>query len=1511
MLPGGQSDKLGNRYETWWTVLQLVRLLAGKALAIQIETPGIDEAEFTLSTASGTEYHQCKRSLSEGKWSLSKLGSSKHQILQKILPILHGNSNQYHFASGCDAPEIRILVEGARLASSFASFKTDYLASTERQNTFDSLIELWSIPEEECFDILQRIYLEPSSETLIRETTENSLRALYTNADGLSAELRTLASDHVSETVSREQLVTELEGAGYRIRPVRDSESALIAVGQLADEYVASVQPHLIGGQLLSRPQIEQIREQIINSDRGQDIALLGPAGTGKSVCGLGLVESFHDEGIPVLPIRLDRRQPCTTSLELGRQMGLDECPAHTLSALRAEDAILLIDQLDAVSTISGRNAFFFDVIESLSKELKGLRIRSKLHFVVVCREFDWENDPRLKGTLPSENRAIILGGLKQTQVAKVLEDHRISSSHFNTSQWALLENPQNLSLLIEGQEGPHHPETFTSTSDLFRIYWDHKRNEAEQRSGEDLWVKTIDLMVNGMTQSQQLSVPSDSLDEVTPKYLEQLVSGGVLSRGPDLYAFNHESFFDYCFARRFAAQGDRNLLQLLDDSGQDLFCRSQVRQVLTYLRESDQYRVRYQDELGGLLSSNSVRAHIKDLALKLVATSSEILPEEQSVLQPFLDTHIDQLSESGEGSESLNAMVADHLMHSQSWFSQESHLAKVAGWLDSNSENLVNLGITQLRCHQRDSSDLVADLLSAHRNKGESWRNRFHYIFQLSRLGLSRRFFDLFLYLLRAGDLDEVRGGIAMNGTFWSLFTNLEKERPAWVAEIVSIWLERRLETVLNRSDPSAESRWQNFFGADQFGADTIQEAAKRQPQAFLEQVLPIAIRVSQEAKYEGGSPVYNHVWYNIFPGKHLRVGDGIQTGLVIAIQSLGKVSPDTLAPFISVLINEDGYFSNCLLLQALASAPENYAALSVRLLTTQQWRFEAGYYDSSYWISRSLLSAISPYLSSEDFLPLEKLVCSFSPAYETSAEGYHVGYPRIGRAAHCLLGGITEDLRSPIGRGRWLELERRFGDADYSPSSIECFSVVSPISKRATDFMSDREWLRAFKKYGIGYDRYSNGDFSKGGPDSLAFELQKQSTEQPERFEQLAQYLPDDSDPCYLAAILRGIAASDCDDSTKVGIARTALESGTFDQNGDLVSLMGAILNPLDQELSQALCDISLNDPNPNVPSNSNDQTENSEFEGRLLTQGMNSNRGKGALAIAARIRNDPNELDQFNETITELLYDPSWAVRACVGNILIEMARDDIELAIGKLEQLAEGIPELLDTHYSQILIHWGLRECFVSVRPMIEAMLQSPKDTISETGSRLASIAVLDGNDAADLVNVAINGTESQRRGVALVAASNLGSEECRSWCLLHLPSLFDDDSERVRSKAASCFRKASDCDMSEFSDLIEAFIQSPAFSEGSDSLLSTLADSRFTLPEITVAVCQRFIERFGQEARDFSSDRYMDQVTVTSLIFRIYNQHRNTVAADEALDLIDLLISTGLAEANKALGEFER
>ena len=72
-VSGGPANKIGNRYELWWTVSQFVRIINGIADSIRIEDPTIDKAEFVITAGGCCEFHQTKRSHPDGKWSRSSL----------------------------------------------------------------------------------------------------------------------------------------------------------------------------------------------------------------------------------------------------------------------------------------------------------------------------------------------------------------------------------------------------------------------------------------------------------------------------------------------------------------------------------------------------------------------------------------------------------------------------------------------------------------------------------------------------------------------------------------------------------------------------------------------------------------------------------------------------------------------------------------------------------------------------------------------------------------------------------------------------------------------------------------------------------------------------------------------------------------------------------------------------------------------------------------------------------------------------------------------------------------------------------------------------------------------------------------------------------------------------------------------------------------------------------------------------------------------------------------------
>ena len=116
------------------------------------------------------------------------------------------------------------------------------------------------------------------------------------------------------------------------------------------------------------------------------------------------------------------------------------------------------------------------------------------------------------------------------------------------------------------------------------------------------------------------------------------------------------------------------------------------------------------------------------------------------------------------------------------------------------------------------------------------------------------------------------------------------------------------------------------------------------------------------------------------------------------------------------------------------------------------------------------------------------------------------------------------------------------------------------------------------------------------------------------------------------------------------------------------------------------------------------------------------------------------------------------------------LLAVLRHDSEFALGQFLRLVESRDSqpsddrLLVTPDVQRFIRYGLYEHFEDLQVVVEKMLRSTLPKTSQSGARLASIALLlQYDNAEDLVEEALRGNSSQRLGVAQVASGNIGEE----------------------------------------------------------------------------------------------------------------------------------------------------
>ena len=1257
------------------------------------------------------------------------------------------------------------------------------------------------------------------------------------------------------------------------------------------------------------------------NAAKETDCVLTGKAGGGKTGCVIECVDALRqgDNPAAVLALRLDRIEPVSSTRELGACLGLEESPALVLATAAeamSSEAILVIDQLDAVSTTSGRRSDFFDLVEDLLSEARGWRGRVKFHVIVACRAFDWENDHRLRRLLAKEAAQISVTDFSLDEVKEVLTSGGFRPELFDARQLELLRLPQNLALFLDTHHDPASQPTFSSPKELFDHYWQEKRRKVNERAAPltDNWADAIQVLCDEMTASQQLSVLKEKLDRFPNDYLHQMVSEGVLSFDGNRYGFGHESFFDYCFARGFVAK-ETSLAEFLVASEQHLFRRAQVRQVLVYLRDADLER--YCRELRTLLTHQNIRPHLKDLAVALAVSLPDPEADEWDVLAPWIASELEAVKNGSPNSDKFASLVWNRFFSSQSWFQIADKRGLVTDWLTSDNDRLVDVGVNYARVHQRHSGDRVAELLEPFVGKDGDWPKRLSFIMQWAGLEDSRRFFELFLRLTDDGTLDNTRGPIASNSTFWDLSYGLAKKQPAWIAEVLACWLLRRLSIVRQIGNDGGQPEWRDLFNHDDVGAEIIQDAATIVPETFVRHVLPVVLKISDEAvdREEKPAPQYDAVWGIPFKSEYPSMDEACRNAVAIAVERLAETKADGIDGILAALRGRDTYTANFILIRGYTAGAKHFADAAVSELCDNTWRFKCGYSDSPYWIAIQLIKAVAPLCSGENRVRLEQAILNYAPAYEHTQSGYQ----SRGRASFALLSGIPVEFLSRYAQARYSELERKFGAAVSPPRGVQIYEVGPPIEKTNAEKMTDEQWLRAIQKY----DSEERKDWwrnrEKGGALQLARTLQELVKEQPERFARLSLRFPSGTHPDYIGHTLRGLKETDVFAELKLKVCRKAYDEYPEDCGQEVADMLGAIEEPLPDDAGHMLNWLATEHPDPEEELwNAQATGGNFCYGGDILFHGINTTRGRAAEAIRDLIQRDGSYIQRFRSTIERLVSDNSAAVRSCAASTLLAIVNHDSQLALEQFLRLVEprgdqtSDERLLATPYIERFINYGLYQHFGTLRPVIERMLRSSLPKTSEAGARLSSIAALLGHDDAEaLVEQSCLGNPSQRLGVAQVASANVGKVEYRQWSEQKLLLLFEDDDGEVRQEAATCFRYLENQSLEIYEELISKFCDSAAYQEDSLSLLHTLEQSSYRLPAITLIACEKFLERFGEEASDIRTRRVADGSTMAKLILRTYHQHQHDEWAAKCLDLIDRMCLERSYDVHRSLDEYER
>jgi hypothetical protein len=627
-------------------------VLRGEFDALQVEPPDLagEAAEFRLygSTSNGTdEVHQCKRQHATS-WTVNALEAEG--VLQPFGAHLASGT---HVVFASSTPSVlRTLAEKAPPLS--AQEWSANLNQAE-QSARDELVRIWSLDERGVHDRLTRLTVHTMDEASLRFAVLEALAAaMDADPDAALSLLGAFVLDHLMERLTAGQIWDFLRDKGFS--PRVGSDPALSErVRGLTDRYVHGVQqarPARLP--LLARAEVDQVVQALTAPEGPYTVAVTGRPGGGKSTVLASVCERLAGLGVVVGPLRLDVATEAATAEGLGGQesIGFGGPPGRILGrAAAGELAVLVVDQLDALSAQSGRGE---PVLDGVRETLEQARAIPNVRVLAACRSHDLKYDRRLRRLLtvepaigddenPESLVEIHVGDLSPEQVRQAVSQLGLPEE-IPPPLVTLLRNVFNLSLLADvvddastrGELGDLDLRSLRTRMDLLAEYHRRVGRRLQPTLGLNEYARAVFHIARLLGDSGQLSLMWDALADIAGT-VEVLIHEGVLAASGRRLRLFHEAYFDYVFALQHLQAGWTSS-DLLQDDPQDVPRRGQVRAVLSLEREQDPDT--YAVDLRGVLDHQAVRSHMRAAALAWLTDLRSIRDEElELVLETAVST--------------------------------------------------------------------------------------------------------------------------------------------------------------------------------------------------------------------------------------------------------------------------------------------------------------------------------------------------------------------------------------------------------------------------------------------------------------------------------------------------------------------------------------------------------------------------------------------------------------------------------------------------------------------------------------------------------------------------------------------------------------------------------------------------------------------------------------------------------------------------------------------------------
>ena len=1513
MHSGGIADKVGNRYEAVWLSRHLVELIDGRATAIKIEVLGDEGAgfEFSVERRSHREWHQCKRQTS-GSWTINRLAGEG--VLTHFKTKVASSSNDTCvFVSTDPAKPIKLLKEKLPAAPDVEQFEASL--SGDEQTHWQNLQQQLGLTADESLEWLARCEFLTFPETELTSSVLAELDRWFSSpAVDVLAALRTWIEDdrNFNRPIVRADLEAFLVERAIALKQYEFDRTIPGKLKAANTNYDESYRPVGAGLFDIERAEVDALVAALGDAEGPRTIALAGPAGSGKSVIIRKALGKIGSGASAILVFRVDQLTGVSSLSGLGETtIEIDDSPAVVLQQLAGRhSAILIVDQADAVSDMSGRASAVRTV---LLKLLRQARHYLQLTVVFSCRSFDLENDHEFRAIAdPKFCTRIDIAPLRWVEdVLPVANRLGIGIDQASPKMQALLCQPIGLAIAAElARTGPialGHVEHISQLYDELLKLRDRELRTLHQ-PGWSLY-DALGSVARSMSEREHLAAPVSVLDRY-PGAADMLQQAGLVVASGQMLALMHESLFDFMHARSFVAEGKR-LQDFLLQSEQTLFRRTQVRQILAQERDLD--RRGYLSDLKFILSDDRVRAHVRDLVLKWLATIPDPSIEEWNLVLA-----------SCESGERLPRDTGRVIFGNRGWLMLLDSQGILDTWLEAEDDDdlyWVLRAIEELaKTSEADAVRILSRFLDRRPEKAALVLRCFIW-FQPDRP--MPNVADVVIRSLGLCDAEAIE---SMGEGPFNLADGWVKQAPADAGRILSAILDnwyRHHET----GTPFGEEA--NHLHRD---FHHFTELANADPETALKSVLP-AMRVAMDRTEVGEKrPSEDRLWY--CRRKDRGEGPHIVEFIDIVRNALQKVAarnPERVSGLLETLDPRRHITALHLLLEAISA--NMVLAPLLEEQANNPGLFEAGWHHADAFSAGKAMATAWPMLRPDVREQLERHLMRLYPEFKFAArcfrnskapvqdgnwspEQYRTwarnGVAGSGKTQWSTFRQLADIELSPAAQRRALELERKFqGEEPEEPDGIRSGSSRSPIAPDKAKRMDDRAWLSAITTDWSQRRRWRSDGFM-GEASDLARVLQEEAKADPQRFLALFWQLPSDVPPVFARGILHAIAETSLEpDALEALLTRLDSKSPWQPDEHTLLWLITQRNGKAaGQKTLETLTAIAATGDTGKEQESTQREKEKPEplfrvamAAGQELSwRGTETARGK-ALDVLGRLAwHDKAVFEQYRHLVDRAMDEQGPDRLLAATGLFVQAAiKHSPPDATKWLKQMAQRAPKALAGESGRAVILRLDQLEHDDARPILVGMLIDPDAALSALAAALIFVRSFEDARWSPERETILTGCAEWRAAAAHVAANKVERDVHDADLNALIVDFFNDESELVRAVAADVFRRLDTSAMAMHADLYRGYLNSKSFEGGRTYFLHRLEDA----PAVLDALVLELIELAAAKVSTIASSRGTIGYRLWEPLMRIYTSNEGDAGVRKrCLDVIDSLVTRDIGGSEK-------